>query len=246
MKQLDPQKPKLFARIKQGVSEPVLTKASDILDFMSKLGGIIALVVGSWWTYNNFTLHREGAEMLDVKLDPQVVAADTDHPLIIANVTLHNIGKVGVLALKHNIKDKGLATQSINNCSGEKLKGFFTEHEGLELVVIEYSNPKEGISNPRKDPRHKDQYDVIDWDEGGGSPSRNQWPVREYNMLKDHTAFKNCNYFLNPGSTTREAVAIPAKIDTLYALRVRFWSDNSWSEKDIAFVHVDRAKTSAN
>lgn len=182
---------------------------SRILELLSKAAGIIALVVGAWWTYSQFTIHRENAENVNITIEPKVIAEGTDAPLILANVTIDNIGKVAVRAGRYN-----------------------EEHEGLELTVIEYKDPKRGIG-PNKQ--------VIDWELGGDAPPSSEWPVVAYNMIGEYKAYKNGNYNLNPGSKYKESVAVPAKPGKLYLLRVRFFSENGWSASDLAYIYTSTA-----
>lgn len=188
---------------------PTIEQLSKILELLSKAAGIIALVVGAWWTYSQFTIHRENAENVNITLEPKVVAEGTDAPLILANVALDNIGKVPVRAGRYN-----------------------KEHEGLELTVIEYKNPKKGIGQNKQ---------VIDWELGGDAPPSSEWPVVAYNMIGEYTAYKNGNYNLNPGSKCKESVAIPAKPGKLYLLRVRFFSESGWSTSDLAYIYTSTA-----
>ncbi len=178
----------------------------NILEAISKFAGIIALIVGAWWTYSQFTIHRENAENVNVSIDPKVIAESSSNPIILANVTIENVGKVAVRAGKYN-----------------------DEHEGLELTVIEYKNHAKGIGQNKQ---------VIDWELGGDAPPSNDWPVVGYNMISQYKAYKDGNYNLNPGSKFKESVAVPAKHEKLYLLRVRFFSDSGWSTSDLAYIYT--------
>lgn len=175
----------------------------DLIDVISKVVGIGATVIGGYWVYDQFTVHRENAQIVDISLDPKLQGMDSATPILSANVTLKNIGKVPVLA-------------------GRK-----DNHEGLELTVIEYNDPKTGIGK-------KEQ--VIDWEQGGGAPSADKWPVVGYNMLKQYDAYKSGTYLINPGATFKESVAIPVEKNKLYLLRVRFFLGNGSSVSDLAYV----------
>lgn len=191
-----------------------LDAMDDVLEVVSKAAGVIALVVGAVWTYTQFTIHRENAENVNVSIEPKVIAEDSGNPVILAEVTLENVGKVAVRAGKYN-----------------------EDHEGLELTVIEYRNHAKGIGPNQQ---------VIDWNLGGDAPPRSDWPVDKYNMIGQYQAYKDGNYNLNPGTTFKESIAIPAKQGRLYLLRVRFFSASQWSASDLAYVYTSSSSASAN
>ncbi len=177
------------------------------MDFISKASGPVALIIGAWWSYSQFTIHRDNAENINIAIEPKLIAKNTKTPLILANVTIDNVGNVPVRSGRYD-----------------------EEHEGLELTVIEYRNPAQGIGPNQQ---------VIDWDLGGDAPPPKDWPVVKYNMIGQYQSYKSGNYNLNPGSKYKESVAIPAKPGKLYLLRVRFFSDNGWSTSDLSFVYTD-------
>jgi hypothetical protein len=85
------------------------------------------------------SLRREDAQNLAISLNPRLVATDTDSPLIIADVTLKNIGRVPIWA----------GARVDDSSPGE----------GCELTVIEYENHAVGKAA---------DVQIIDWSDGGG------------------------------------------------------------------------------
>jgi hypothetical protein len=109
-----------------------------LIDGASKIISTAAILVGAWWAYRQFYVHREDAHNLIVELKPRIVATDTGSPVLIADVYLTNIGKVAIWPAQPKTVTSG---------------------EGCELSVIEYSDPSKGQS---------DDLPIIDYDRGGG------------------------------------------------------------------------------
>lgn len=66
---------------------------SDYLEIISKAATILAIIVGGIWTYRNFTLERTDFENPQIIVDPQVMPYTDEKVLLVANVTIKNVGK---------------------------------------------------------------------------------------------------------------------------------------------------------
>lgn len=106
---------------------------STILDVLSKVVQIGAIVIGGFWTYNLFELYRDGSGNLDIKVEPKVIK-NSDQMLASVTIKLKNIGKVSIRTRPKT--EEG-------------------EHEGLELTIIEYKSGEQ-ISATARD-------QVVDW-----------------------------------------------------------------------------------
>ena len=113
-------------------------KFAMLIDVASKIVSIFAIIIGGWWAMRQFTVQRQNAQTLLVSVTPQLAATDTESPVIIADVSLKNIGKVPIWAGEHTGKYHG---------------------KGCELTVIEYGDRSKGRSA---------QQQIVDWDRGGG------------------------------------------------------------------------------
>jgi len=66
-------------------------------DLVSKVLGVVALVVAGWWTYTNFTVERTHDPTMEVSVEPSVHPLDGSRILLNVDVFLRNAGKVAIM-----------------------------------------------------------------------------------------------------------------------------------------------------
>jgi hypothetical protein len=64
---------------------------------VSKVLGVVALVVAGWWTYTNFTVERTHDPTMEVSVEPSVHPLDGSRVLLNVDVFLRNAGKVAII-----------------------------------------------------------------------------------------------------------------------------------------------------
>ena len=186
-------------------------------DLVSKVLGVVALVVAGWWTYTNFTVERTHDPTMEVSVEPSVHPLDGSRVLLNVDVFLRNAGKVAI----------------IPRFSG----GDDDRDVGLEISIVEI---EPGI---QPEPQTKDQAELpaeagqdpavpwFDWTSGDGRPRP---LLLKRNLLASNEDYRHRRYQLNPGVRSREPFACVVERNRLYAIRARFWTDQG-SVADLVF-----------
>jgi hypothetical protein len=123
-----------------------------VADLISKVIGVVALVVAAWWTYANFTVERTHDPTMEVSVAPAVHPLRGDRVLLNVDVFLRNVGKVAIVPrFPERDGDRDL---------------------GLEISIVEIEplgDPKPAVhqaSHVEADP----EVPWFDWNSGDGNP----------------------------------------------------------------------------
>ena len=79
-------------------SEGSLSKASRIVDVISKVVTTLAILAGAVWALFTYVLYKIGANNLLMTLDSEAVTYRDNLRVVVIRVTLKNVGRVRVLA----------------------------------------------------------------------------------------------------------------------------------------------------
>jgi hypothetical protein len=184
------------------------------IDVLSKLAGILAIVIGGWWTYSRFVAYREDVANILVTVSADIQGAAGNKTLTFVDVSLKNVGKVPIFA-EASLREK---------------RENWLNHGGCELSIIEYDEFPTG----GKDPKSL----VVDWESSAG---KNAYVLEDYDLLAQYKVARNGNYVLNPGIEYHEPLVFLASPGKLYALRARFFSKGDLTSSHIRYVKIPPA-----
>jgi hypothetical protein len=198
-----------------------LHTATLVADLVSKVIGVVALVVAAWWTYTNFTVERTHDPTMEVSVEPSVHPLDGSRMLLDVDVFLRNAGKVAIVP---RFPDRD------------------TDRDvGLEISIVEIApgGAPTGGTGPTTAAGPDPAVPWFDWTSGDGSPR----PILlKRNLLASNEDFRQRRYQLNPGVRVREPFACVVERNRLYAIRARFWT----AEGSVAdLVYIDTFHTAA-
>lgn len=184
-------------------------------DLVSKVLGVIAIVVAGWWTYTNFTVERTHDPTMEVSVEPAVHPLDGGRALLNVDVFLRNAGKVAIVP---------------------RFADAETDADvGLEISIVEIeptARPSAAGGVAVDDPA----VPWFDWTSGDGRPR----PILlKRNLLATNEDYRRRRYQLNPGVRTREPFACVVERNRLYAIRARFWTVDG-SVADLVYVDTFR------
>jgi hypothetical protein len=196
-----------------------LHTAPLVADLISKVIGVVALVVAAWWTYANFTVERTHDPTMEVSVEPSVHVLDDTRVLLDVDVFLRNAGKVAIMP---RFPDRE------------------TDRDvGLEISIVEIVPGGDPARDARQPPAAGSDPAVpwFDWTSGDGSPR----PILlKRNLLASNEDFRHRRYQLNPGVRVREPFACVVERNRLYAIRARFWTVEG-SVADLVYVDTFHA-----
>jgi len=191
-----------------------LARAHLWADLISKILGVVALVVAAWWTYSNFTVERTHDPTMEVSVEPSIDPLDGDRVLLTVSVYLRNAGKVAIAPRFPDRDDDRDA--------------------GLEISIVEIEpTAREGADQgPTVNGMPPPTVPWFDWTSGDGRPK----PILlKKNLLASNDDYRRRRYQLNPGVRVREPFACVVERNRLYAIRARFWTDEG-SVADLVYV----------
>jgi hypothetical protein len=187
-------------------------------DLVSKVLGVVALMVAGWWTYTNFTVERTHDPTMEVSVEPSVHPLDGSRILLNVDVFLRNAGKVAIVPRFPN----GDADTDV----------------GLEISIVEIEPvvAATGQGGPAAAVGADPAMPWFDWTSGDGRPR----PILlKRNLLASNEDYRRRRYRLNPGVRSREPFACVVEKDRLYAIRARFWTDEG-SVADLVYIDTFR------
>lgn len=187
-------------------------------DLVSKVLGVVALMVAGWWTYTNFTVERTHDPTMEVSVEPSVHPLDGSRILLNVDVFLRNAGKVAIVPRFPN----GDADTDV----------------GLEISIVEIEPvvAATGQGGPPAAVGADPAMPWFDWTSGDGRPR----PILlKRNLLASNEDYRRRRYRLNPGVRSREPFACVVEKDRLYAIRARFWTDEG-SVADLVYIDTFR------
>ncbi len=198
------------------VSPERLRTAHLWADLVSKVLGVIAIVVAGWWTYANFTVERTHDPTMEVAVEPTVHPLDDGRALLNVDVLLRNAGKVAIVPR------------------------FPTDHAdrdvGLEISIVEIEPKARQLAEATAPDQADPSVPWFDWTDGDGRPT----PILlKRNLLASNEDYQRRRYQLNPGVRTREPFACIVDRDRLYAIRARFWTEEG-SVADLVYIDTFR------
>ena len=191
-------------------------------DLVSKVLGVVALVVAGWWTYTNFTVERTHDPTMEVSVVPSVHLLDGSRVLLNVDVFLRNAGKVAIVP---------------RFPTGESDRDV-----GLEISIVEIEPAVQGGSPAGSQtdlPAAAGQDPPVpwfDWTSGDGRPKP---LLLKRNLLASNEDYRHRRYQLNPGVRSREPFACVVEQNKLYAIRARFWTDQG-SVADLVYIDTFR------
>ena len=190
-----------------------------LADLVSKVLGVVALVVAGWWTYTNFTVERTHDPTMEVSVEPSVHALDGDRVLLNVDVFLRNAGKVAI------------APRFANAAADQDV--------GLEISIVEIEPAGADAHGAMSAPAEAGPDPAVpwfDWTSGDGRPR----PILlKRNLLASNEDYRQRRYQLNPGVRSREPFACVVARNRLYAIRARFWTDEG-SVADLVYIDTFR------
>jgi hypothetical protein len=188
-------------------------------DLVSKVLGVVALMVAAWWTYTNFTVERTHDPTMEVSVEPAVHPLDGRRVLLNVDVFLRNAGKVAIVPrFPAEAADRDV---------------------GLEISIVEIEPVVSAVSPPGPPAEVGAEATVpwFDWTSGDGRPRA---ILHKRNLLASNEDYRQRRYQLNPGVRSREPFACVVERDRLYAIRARFWTDEG-SVADLVYVDTFQA-----
>jgi len=191
-------------------------------DLVSKVLGVVALVVAGWWTYTNFTVERTHDPTMEVNVEPSVHPLDGSRVLLNVDVFLRNAGKVAI----------------IPRFSG----GDDDRDVGLEISIVEIEpgiQPEPQARNQAELPARAGQDPAVPWFDWTSGDGRPRPLLLKRNLLASNEDYRHRRYQLNPGVRSREPFACVVERNRLYAIRARFWTDQG-SVADLVYIDTFR------
>jgi hypothetical protein len=183
-------------------------------DLVSKVLGVVALVVAGWWTYTNFTVERTHDPTMEVSVEPSVHPLDGSRILLNVDVFLRNAGKVAIVP-------------RFPQGDGDRDVGLEISIVEIEPAVVTDGRPV-ASAEAGTDPA----VPWFDWTSGDGRPKA---ILLKRNLLASNEDYRHRRYQLNPGVRSREPFACVVEKDRLYAIRARFWTDQG-SVADLVYI----------
>lgn len=193
-------------------------------DLVSKVLGVVALVVAGWWTYTNFTVERTHDPTMEVSVVPSVHPLDGSRVLLNVDVFLRNAGKVAIVPRfpsAESDRDVGLEISIL-------------EIEPAVQGKFPAGGEVEGPAAAGQDP----PVPWFDWTSGDGRPRP---LLLKRNLLASNEDYRHRRYQLNPGVRSREPFACVVEQNKLYAIRARFWTDQG-SVADLVYIDTFRVR----
>jgi len=187
-------------------------------DLVSKVLGVVALMVAGWWTYTNFTVERTHDPTMEVSVEPAVNPLDGSRVLLTVDVFLRNAGKVAIVPrFPQETADRDV---------------------GLEISIVEMEPfvPAGDRTGPPAEAGAEATVPWFDWTDGDGRPRA---ILHKRNLLASNEDYRQRRYQLNPGVRSREPFACVVERDRLYAIRARFWTDQG-SVADLVYIDTFR------
>lgn len=193
-------------------------------DLVSKVLGVIALMVAGWWTYTNFTVERTHDPTMEVTVEPTVHPLDGSRVLLNVDVYLRNAGKVAIVPrFPADAADRDV---------------------GLEISIVELEPVVPVDDRPAAPAAAGAEATVpwFDWTSGDGRPRA---ILYKRNLLASNEDYRQRRYQLNPGVRSREPFACVVERGRLYAIRARFWTDDG-SVADLVYVDTFQVGQAGN
>jgi hypothetical protein len=183
-------------------------------DLVSKVLGVVALMVAAWWTYTNFTVERTHDPTMEVSVEPVVHPLDGSRVLLNVDVFLRNAGKVAIVPrFPEGAEDRDV---------------------GLEISIVEIE-PVVPADSPAGLPAEAGAEATVPWFDWTSGDGRPRAILHKRNLLASNEDYRLRRYQLNPGVRSREPFACVVERDRLYAIRARFWTDQG-SVADLVYV----------
>lgn len=188
-------------------------------DLVSKVLGVVALMVAAWWTYTNFTVERTHDPTMEVSVEPAVHPLDGSRVLLNVDVFLRNAGKVAIVPrFPAEAEDQDV---------------------GLEISIVEIE-PVVAAIGPARQPAEVGAEATVPWFDWTSGDGRPRAILHKRNLLASNEDYRQRRYQLNPGVRSREPFACVVERDRLYAIRARFWTDEG-SVADLVYVDTFQA-----
>jgi len=191
-------------------------------DLVSKVLGVVALVVAGWWTYTNFTVERTHDPTMEVSVEPSVHPLDGSRILLNVDVFLRNAGKVAIMPRFSGGEDD--------------------RDVGLEISIVEIEpgiQPEPQTQLRTEPPAETGQDPTVPWFDWTSGDGRPRPLLLKRNLLASNEDYRHRRYQLNPGVRSREPFACVVERNRLYAIRARFWTDQG-SVADLVYVDTFR------
>lgn len=189
-----------------------------LADLVSKVLGVVALIVAGWWTYTNFTVERTHDPTMEVSVEPSVHPLDGERVLLNVDVFLRNAGKVAIVPrFPEGADDRDVGLE-------------------ISIVEIEPAVVTDGRAVASAEAGPDPAVPWFDWTSGDGRPR----PILlKRNLLASNEDYRQHRYQLNPGVRSREPFACVVERNRLYAIRARFWTDQG-SVADLVYIDTFR------